>query len=150
MEFHILPKTPLNSAFSKLGKEIYLPDGIFYWSGRAKNEAEFNATIGTATGPETDILPNGRSKTLTYYLPAIKKYINLEPEKLAEYAPINGVMELRKLWADWIIFKGSYFFNQASSPIDVTGKISLPVITSGITNAIYITTKPSWIQAKRL
>ncbi len=52
-------------------------------------------------------------------------------------------MELRKLWADWIIFKGSYFFNQALSPIDVTGKISLPVITSGITNAIYITTKPS-------
>ena len=35
MEFDILNKTPLYSAFSELGKRIFLPEGIFFWSGRA-------------------------------------------------------------------------------------------------------------------
>lgn len=138
MAFKILPKTPIYTALSKMGKELFQPDGIFYWSGRAKKEAEFNATIGTAVGPETDFIEGGRTKNVAYYLPLIKKYITIEPEKLVDYAPINGMPDLRKIWANWVIFKGKTNSNLPSGNIDLTNKITLPVICSGVTHAISI------------
>lgn len=141
MEFRVIQKTPVFTALSNLGKQIFQPDGIFYWSGRAKKEAEFNATIGTATGLETDIVEGGRNKNLTYYLPLINKYITMEPEKLVEYAPPCGLPELRKSWAEWIIHKGKTTTNFPSGPIDITGKMTTPVVCSGVTDSIFITSK---------
>ncbi|KKU78051.1 MAG: hypothetical protein UY05_C0069G0008, partial [Candidatus Peregrinibacteria bacterium GW2011_GWA2_47_7] len=46
--FPILQHTSLWNALSSFGKEIISPQGIFYWAGRAKKEAEVDATIGTA------------------------------------------------------------------------------------------------------
>ena len=56
MDSKILENTPLYSAFSELGKRISLPQGIFYWSGRAKKEAELNGTIGAAYAYENNLL----------------------------------------------------------------------------------------------
>ncbi|MHA1511951.1 MAG: hypothetical protein ACTSRX_09560 [Promethearchaeota archaeon] len=114
MEFVTLKKTPVFKALSSLGKRIYQPNGIFFWTGRAKKEAEINATIGTAVGFESDIIENGRDKLLTYYLPELKQYINLPPEKFASYAPIAGLPTFRDLWEKWIIYKGKNAINKCN------------------------------------
>ncbi|MHA1561774.1 MAG: aminotransferase class I/II-fold pyridoxal phosphate-dependent enzyme [Promethearchaeota archaeon] len=141
MEFVTLKKTPVFKALSSLGKRIYQPNGIFYWTGRAKKEAEINATIGTAVGFESDIIENGRDKLLTYYLPELKQYINLPPEKFASYAPIAGLPTFRDLWEKWIIYKGKNAINLPSGSIDISGKITKPAICNGITNSIFLISK---------
>ncbi len=138
MEFATLKRTPVFKALSSLGKRIYQPNGIFYWTGRAKKEAEINATIGTAVGFESDIIEGGREKLLTYYLPELKQYINLPPEKFASYAPIAGLPTFRDLWEKWIIYKGKNAINLPSGTIDVSGKITKPAICNGITNSIFL------------
>jgi aspartate/methionine/tyrosine aminotransferase len=141
MEFPTLSNTPINQALSVIGKRIYQPNGIFYWTGRAKKEAEINATIGTAVGPETDILPAGGSHKITYYLPDIKQYMSFPPERIASYAPIAGLPALREMWKKWIIHKGKRVANMPSGPVDIAKRISTPTICNGITNAIYLTSK---------
>ncbi|UYP48076.1 Histidinol-phosphate aminotransferase [Candidatus Lokiarchaeum ossiferum] len=141
MEFEMLKKTPIFESLSSVGKRIFQPNGIFYWTGRAKNEAEINATIGTAVGPELDIIPNGRKKALPYYLPELKNFINIDPERLTSYAPIAGIPPFRELWKKWIIFKGKQEANMPSGPIDASSNITTPVVCNGITNAIYITSR---------
>ncbi|QEE16083.2 aminotransferase class I/II-fold pyridoxal phosphate-dependent enzyme [Promethearchaeum syntrophicum] len=138
MEFETLKKTPVFEALSSIGKRIYQPNGIFYWTSRAKKEAEINATIGTAVGFESDIIEGGREKLLTYYLPELKQYINLSPEKFASYAPIAGLPTFRDLWEKWIIYKGMNAKNLPSGSIDITGKITKPAICNGITNCIFL------------
>ena len=141
MEFPTLSQTPITQALSIVGKRIYQPNGIFYWSGRAKSEGEINGTIGTAVGPETDILPTGRSQKMTYYLPEIKEYVAFPPEKIASYAPIAGLPALRDMWKQWIIHKGLHSTNMPSGPIDIAEWISTPTICNGITNAIFLASK---------
>ncbi len=141
MEFDTLKKTPIFQSFSSVGKRIFQPNGIFYWTGRAKEEAEINATIGTAVGPENDIISGGRSKALPYYLPELKEYINIDPERLTSYAPIAGVPPFRELWKQWIVHKGKREANMPSGPIDVSPLVTTPVICNGITNGIYITSR---------
>jgi aspartate/methionine/tyrosine aminotransferase len=138
MEFTILPKSIVFRSLSKMAKDIFQPDGIFYWAGRSKKEAEINATIGTAVGSETDLIPNGREKNVPYYLPQVADYIKIEPEKYVAYAPIAGVPAIRKLWEDWIVYKGVNDVNLPSGKIDLTGKLTKPVICNGITNAIFL------------
>ena len=74
MNFDILEKTPLYDAFSDLGKRIFLPDGIYYWSGRAKKEAELSATIGIAYSYEKDFISEGKNEWVPCYLKEIKTY----------------------------------------------------------------------------
>jgi len=62
MEFEVIKKTPLYNALSEQGKRIYLPQGIFHWSGRAKKEAEIMGTIGSAFGYEKDFIEGGYGK----------------------------------------------------------------------------------------
>ncbi len=138
MEFDALKNTPVFQSLSSLGKRIYQPNGIFYWTGRAKKEAEINATIGTAVGFESDIIEDGREKLLTYYLPELKQFINLPPEKFASYAPIAGIPKFRDLWENWIIYKGKNAINLPSGTINITGKITKPAICNGITNSIFL------------
>jgi aspartate/methionine/tyrosine aminotransferase len=141
MEFPLLQKTPLYRAFSHVGKRIFQPNGIFYWANRAKTEGRVNATIGSAFGPETDLIPSGREKDLVYYLPGLAKNITIEPERMASYAPVPGVPSFRDLWEQWIVHKGKIAQNLPSGPRDVSGLISRPVVCNGITNAIFVATR---------
>ncbi len=141
MEFEILKKTPIFESLSALGKDIFQPNGIFHWAGRARKEAVVNATIGNAEGLESDIIAGGRNKNIPYYLPEITKFINIEPERLVSYASIPGIPPFRELWKNWIIFKGKKEGNMPSGPIDVTNLITTPVICNGITNGIFLTTR---------
>ena len=77
MEFDIIKKTPLYNALSELGKRIYLPQGVFYWAGRAKKEAEIMGTLGSAFGYEKDFIEGGTSEWVPCYLEDIKNYTKL-------------------------------------------------------------------------
>ena len=138
MKFEVLKETPIFQAFSTMGKEIFQPNGIFYWSGRSKKEADLNATIGTAMGMENEFIENGRDKFVPFYIPELKDYISIEPERFVAYAPMGGLPNLRQIWSDWIIYKGKNLINDPSESVDVAGQISLPLICSGITNAIFL------------
>jgi len=140
MNFTILKKTPLYNSFSELGKRIYLPEGIFYWSGRAKKEAEFVGTIGAAYAFEKDFIEEGTSEWLPCYLKDIKNYFkNLKINDLVPYASIAGLQELRLIWKDWIL-KKSHFTDQADKDKihNLMKFISIPIITSGVTSAIFL------------
>ena len=136
MEFKLLPKTPLYEAFSDVGKRIFLPDGIFYWSGRAKSEAEYSATLGAAYGYEKDFIPGGSSEWLPFYLNSLhSQFPDFDINNLVPYAPIPGVTNLRSAWKDVIVKK-----SPLNDPHDIQflkDYITLPIITSGVTNALF-------------
>ncbi|HEY0088339.1 MAG TPA: hypothetical protein VGB37_05810, partial [Candidatus Lokiarchaeia archaeon] len=140
MEFKYLKKTPLYKAFSELGKRIFVPEGIFYYSNRAKKEAEINGTIGTAYGFEKDYIDGGTNEWIPCYLDGIKSYIgNAHVKDFVPYAPIGGVQDTRELWKDWIIKKSLLNENTNKEQVARLRKfITLPIITSGVTNGIYI------------
>ena len=102
MDFITLKKTPLYNGFSELGKRIFLPDGIFHWSGRAKKEAEIIGTIGTAFGFEKDFITGGSSDWLPCYLNGISEYTGLSIKEIVPYASIGGLNETRETWKKWI------------------------------------------------
>lgn len=136
MEFNVLPKTPLYKAFSDVGKRINLPDGIFYWSGRAKSEAEYSATLGEAYGYEKDFIPGGSSVWLPCYLNSIHSQLHdFDINNLVPYAPIPGVAKLRSAWKEVIVKKSPlYEPHEIQFLKDYT---TLPIITSGVTNALF-------------
>ncbi|HHH81419.1 MAG TPA: hypothetical protein ENL35_00350, partial [Chloroflexi bacterium] len=65
MEFEALNRSGIANLFSSLGRSIELPQGIFYWTGRAKKEATINATIGSARGPESEIVEGAADDVVT-------------------------------------------------------------------------------------
>ena len=103
MEFKYILNTPLYKAFSDLGKRIFLPDGIFYWSGRAKKEAEIIGTIGTAFGYEKDFIDGGSNEWVPCYLNDIKNFTNISIKQVVPYASIGGLPDTREIWKKWII-----------------------------------------------
>jgi len=139
MEFKHIKKTPLYNAFSELGKRIFLPEGIFYWSGRAKKEAELIGTIGAAYGFEKDFIDGGSSEWVPCYLEDLKNYFkNLDIKELVPYASIAGIKELREIWKNWIVEKSLFDIKSENYKINWLKKfITLPIITAGITNAIF-------------
>ncbi len=141
MEFKILSKTPIYKAFSRLGKRIFQPNGIFYWAGRAKKESDLSGTVGTAMGLESEFVENGRDEFLPFYLEQVKDYIKLPPEKFVAYAPMTGLPKLRSLWKDWVIYKAKKDGNMPSGSVNLSGKLTNPIICNGITNAIFLTTR---------
>jgi len=140
MEFNILKNTPLYSAFSELGKKIFLPEGVFFWSGRAKNEAELNGTIGVAYSYEKDYIDNGSSTWGPCYLEDVKKFFQeMNVNDIVTYASISGLSELRKKWKQWIIKKSLYNETSQREKISKLEKyISDPIVTAGVTNAIFL------------
>ncbi len=128
MEFKHIQKTPLWAAFSKLGQRIFLPDGIFYWSGRAKKESKLNATIGTAYGTVGDLCGTDDPTWTILYVKKVAEQFKIPPSEMAEYAPIGGIPELRQAWKDWIVFKC-----QKGANIDVKPYLTNPLITTGVT-----------------
>ena len=133
--FELIEKTPLFGAFSDLGKRIFLPDGIFYWAGRAKTEADINGTIGTAFGFEKDFIEGGSSDWLPCYLKEIKEYANVSMREMVPYAAIGGLAEIRKIWKDWLLTKSEF---QGEKAKKLEKYITLPIITSGVTNGIFL------------
>jgi aspartate/methionine/tyrosine aminotransferase len=138
MEFNILKKTSLYESFSEIGKRIFLPQGIFFWSERAKKEAELIGTIGSAYGFEKDFIDGGSSDWLPCYLKEISEYTSLNVNQIVPYASIGGLNETRGIWKDWIIRKSNYDKEkEKDSLLRLERYITTPVITAGVTNGIY-------------
>ncbi len=137
MKFNYIQKTPLYDTLSEIGKRIFLPDGIFYWSGRAKNEAELIGTLGAAYGFEKDFIEGGSSNWLPCYLREIVDYSRLSVNQIIPYTSIGGLLETRKIWKEWIIKKSSYTAEEDSLLSRLEKFITTPVITGGVTNGIF-------------
>jgi len=108
----------LMAMLSDIGKQLFFPKGILSQSAEAKDKAyKLNATIGIATEADDIML-----------LDSVMASINDIPARASiTYAPSFGIAELRKAW------QASLFTKNPS----LSGKrISLPVVTCGITHGI--------------
>ncbi|MHA1471968.1 MAG: aminotransferase class I/II-fold pyridoxal phosphate-dependent enzyme [Promethearchaeota archaeon] len=139
MEFEIVKKTPLYNAFSELGKRIYLPQGVFHWSGRAKKEAEIMGTLGSAFGFEEDFIEGGAPEWVPLYLEEIKNYTNLNVSEVVTYSKISGLPELKQAWKKWIIKKSCYNIDFGQDKLNkLETYVTTPIVTTGITNGIFL------------
>ncbi len=137
MNFSIIQKTPLFEAFSDIGKRIFLPDGIFHWAKRAKEEADLIGTLGAAYAFEKDFIDGGRNDWLPCYLKEITDYSRLTVKEVVPYTSIGGLLETREFWKDWIIQKSSYGNKEERLLSRLNSYITTPVITGGVTNGIF-------------
>ncbi|PJC36792.1 hypothetical protein CO046_03910, partial [Candidatus Peregrinibacteria bacterium CG_4_9_14_0_2_um_filter_53_11] len=125
--FPELEKTSLWQALSPLGQSIVTPQGIFYWSGRAKQEAEIDGTIGVAQNDDGKIS----------HLSVAEEYAGAAVMAKAPdgavfgYAPIPGRPSLRKKWLESILKTAP-----ALAPF-----ATLPVVTNGITHGLALATR---------
>ena len=140
MQFEIIKRTPIFSAFSNIGKRVCLPQGIFYWADRAKTEAELIGTIGEAYAYENDFIPKSSSNWVPCYLEGVKDYLkNLTIDDLVPYASIPGIKQLRQIWRDWIIEKSRFNENDEQEQLNkLRNYMTTPIITSGVTNGIFL------------
>lgn len=114
-------------ALSSLGRSIYLPQGIFYWSGRAAKEAEINGTIGIAQDDDGTI-----SHLASAEIWAGHKIMERLPKaKVFGYAPIQGVLSLRQKWFSYI----------AREHPSCEKFSSLPIVVNGITHGIAVVSR---------
>ncbi len=137
MKFDIIQKTPLYNNFSEIGKKIYLPDGIFFWAGRAKKEGEIVGTLGAAYGFEKDFIDGGDSDWLPCYLKEITDYSQFSIEEMIPYKSIGGLLQTREIWKDWIIKKSLYEEKDEVLLSRLKKFITTPIITGGVTNGIF-------------
>ncbi len=136
MEFEALKKSGITNLLSAFGRSIWLPQGIFYWTGRAKKEATIDATIGSAQGPESEIVDGAPDKAVTFYIPSVTRcFAGLKSEETVAYAPMLGLPELRKAWRDWILRK------LADVRDRVEPCLTLPAVTPGVTGGIFVAAK---------
>lgn len=116
---NILSGTSAYSMLSDYGKRMYVPKGIIVQSAEAKQKAtNFNATIGIA-------MENGSAMCI----PSMKAQFapTMSIGEIFPYAPMGGVPALRKVWKEQMYKKNP----------SLEGKtISLPIVTSGLTNAL--------------
>ncbi|MBC2704343.1 aminotransferase class I/II-fold pyridoxal phosphate-dependent enzyme [Desulfobacula sp.] len=113
---------------SDMGKALFFPKGILSQSAEAKQKADkINATIGIA-----------KEKNTVLSLSSITKYIkDIEPDNYLPYAPSFGIPALRNKWKADLYKKNPFLKNK---------KISLPVVTSGITHGVSILSD-MWVNA---
>jgi len=137
MEFEALEKVGALDLLSPWGKRMHLPAGIFHWSGRAKAEADINATIGTAKGKADAIYGSGGDKKMTMALPSMRKSVpDLDPEKIFPYAPDRGLPDFCAGWRSWILRKAG---EHAAALDPVLGQCQVtPGITGGLHNCLKI------------
>ncbi len=117
----ILDQTSVYSMLSDYGKRMYVPKGIIVQSAEAKQKAsQFNATIGVA-------MENGSAM----YIPSMKAQFapSMSAGEIFPYAPMGGVQALRKTWKEQMYKKNPSLEGKA---------ISLPIVVSGLTNALSI------------
>ena len=137
MNFSIIQKTPVYKAFSEIGKRIFLPEGIFYWAKRAREEAELIGTLGAAYGFEKDFIDGGSNDWLPCYLKEITDYSRLTVKEIVPYTSIGGLQETREIWKEWIVQKSLYSNKEDILFSRLNKYITTPVITGGITNGIF-------------
>ncbi len=103
---------------SEMGKQLFFPKGILSQSAEAKQKADkINATIGIAK-------QDGKVMNIPSTAACIQ---GMDPDNYLSYAPSFGVLDLRKKWKTLLYQKNSNLENK---------KVSLPVVTSGITHGI--------------
>ncbi|MEW5947271.1 MAG: aminotransferase class I/II-fold pyridoxal phosphate-dependent enzyme [bacterium] len=113
-------------------RDLTLPRGIFYWLGRAKKEAELNATIGSAMARARDFLDTDSTDVITCFLPAVHEIVkNLPSESIYPYAPIAGLPEFRRKWKKWVLQKAA-----ARRPLH-DELVSTPVVVPGVTVGLH-------------
>lgn len=104
---------------SDYGLRMYVPKGIIVQSSEAKEKAKkHNATIGVA-------MENGSAM----YYPGMRAQFadSMKVGEIFPYAPMGGVLALRNAWkADM----------ERKNPLLEEKMTSLPVVTSGLTNAL--------------
>jgi aspartate/methionine/tyrosine aminotransferase len=108
----------LMEMLSDVGKKLFFPKGILSQSAEAKEKAhKINATIGIAK-------ENGHTMHFKSVMDAI---CEMRPSESITYAPSFGIPALRKLWQTSQLEK---------NPTLQDKRISLPVVTSGITHGV--------------
>ncbi|RJP21105.1 MAG: aminotransferase class I/II-fold pyridoxal phosphate-dependent enzyme [Candidatus Omnitrophota bacterium] len=136
MEFPAMQKADALDFFSEYGKMIYNPTGIFYWTGRSKDEAKINATIGTAIGRGKQIQEDWGDAKITMCIPSMKQYFpQLNPNEIFPYAPEAGVPAFRQAWQNWLLRKAG------SHAERLKRQLLQPVVVPGITGAISVCTR---------
>lgn len=122
MIFPHLQNTSLWAALSIFGKRIETPQGIFYWSARAKTEAEIDGTIGIAQDDDSTI----SHLKIAEKFAGEKIMERASKAKVFGYAPIPGMESLRKKWLGKMLATHPRLQNFAA----------LPVVTNGITHSL--------------
>ena len=133
MDFPALTRTGAMAFFSEFGKTIHNPQGILYWTRKAKAKARINATIGSARGPESTVYPDGGDREITLCAPLIHSFFNgLETEEIFPYTPEAGTPAFRSAWRKWILARAGAHSERLGR------QLHPPVLTPGITAAISI------------
>ena len=115
-----LKDTVAGRFLSPMGSRLYFPKGIIAQSAEAKKSAgKANATIGMAYSKGNPMILSAIAESM----PA------LSAEQIVAYAPTAGVEQLRKDWQNQILKK---------NPALKQERISLPVVTQGLTNGLSI------------
>jgi aspartate/methionine/tyrosine aminotransferase len=111
---------PIYDMLSEVGKKLFFPKGILTQGAEAKEKANrMNATIGIAT-----------EASGIMHLPSVMERIcDLAPENSITYAPSCGLPGLRQAWQQALMQK---------NPSLVGKRISLPVVSSGITHGVSV------------
>ncbi|MBN2057121.1 aminotransferase class I/II-fold pyridoxal phosphate-dependent enzyme, partial [bacterium] len=127
MEWPFLQELESGELFSKVCREMILPQGVLYWMKRARQSAEINATVGVMRDERVDGPPG------ICYLKAVHAALaELDPEVVYPYAPVTGIEGLRKVWRDWLIRKGGAYLEGRSD------LVCQPIVTQGLTNALFV------------
>ena len=133
MDFPALSRTGAMAFFSGYGKMIHNPQGILYWTRKARAKARINATIGSARGAEGAVFPEGGKREITLCAPLIHSFFRgLDTEEIFPYTPETGTPAFRTAWKRWILARAG----------DETERLERqmlqPILTPGITAAISI------------
>lgn len=113
-----LDGTVAGRLFSSLGCRLYFPRGIIAQSAEAKKSATTaNATMGMAYSQGKPLMLSAVAESMPAFT----------AEQIVAYAPTAGIEQVRKLWKDLILQK---------NPSLDAGKISLPVVTTGLTSGL--------------
>ncbi len=104
---------------SERGKRIFYPKkGLLGQSAEAKGK-RINATVGMSMNDDRSPMR----------LASVEKHLDIAPEEAFTYAPSQGIPELRRTWQEQIKKKNP----------SLTGDISLPLVTSGLTHGLFVT-----------
>lgn len=132
MQFPALEACGLYPILSEAGRRVYLPQGIFHWSGRASEEADINATIGSATGRLSHLIPGAGDDNVVLHLPMFAKmFAELKPNAVFGYAKVLGLPNFRSAWKEYILKKAG------ARAARIKDLITLPAVTPGVTGGLH-------------
>ena len=136
MNFPALDRTGAMAFFSEFGRMIYNPQGILYWTRKARSKAQINATIGSARGTEGTVFPEGGKRQITLCTPLIHSFFRgLDTEEIFPYTPETGTPAFRSAWKRWILARAGDEADRLKQ------QMLSPILTPGITAAISISAR---------